>query len=222
MKKNKIKKIITISGIVLLLIATLGTFAAFFGKQDFAKLKDKWNETFNQETIVESVNLLQNSNFAQDSTGITFKTHENVVHKADIVDNWIRQGSTDSEFEIYSSETGLHINVTNVGTSQDGFVIQQYFEREFGKISDMPLTFAVSVNGIVYSETFEFNDENTSEYLYYPLVESLKIGFCYLEATSAGYKVIFKVLSPAEFTINWVHLEKGNVFTGYIPPVISE
>lgn len=211
--KNKTKNILIIA-LSIMLVGLIGAMGAIFGKTDWNNLKNKVNELTQQEEVVETKNLLLNSNFQLDSSDIVFKTNENVAVKNNIVDDWIRQGSSDATFEIYKSQAGLHVNVTDSGSS-DGFYIQQYFCREFGKYSDMPLTFSTSVNGVIYSNTFEFNDENKGEIQIFELFSSVNIGFAYLEVDGAGYKVLFKVTGPVEFVINWVQVEEGNVFTGY-------
>ncbi|MFQ6752529.1 MAG: hypothetical protein ACLRFL_03095, partial [Clostridia bacterium] len=77
MRKNKVKKILLISLVVLLAIGTLGMSLAFFGKDDFNNLKNKVEDAFVQEEETkQSVNIIKNSNFKVNTTNVTMFTEE--------------------------------------------------------------------------------------------------------------------------------------------------
>ena len=77
-KSNKFKKILTISLVTLLAIGTLGISLAFFGKGDFTKVKDTIKDTIvREEETKENRNLIYNSDFKINTTGITVFNEEN-------------------------------------------------------------------------------------------------------------------------------------------------
>lgn len=221
MKKNRIKKIITISAVVLLLIATLGTFAAFFGKNDFAKVKDKWNDIkdkFQQEEVVQdNKNLISNSNFQINTTGITIFTEETALDSEKntfvFMDGFVSDvgAAQGSDFELYAVENGLYVKnmseTANVSVSQ--------YITDSSKIFGQDVTVSFSYNGVVYSKSFNFIEGEE-----YKLATDK---LCYTLTYSQNGSVVFtlKLEKGFEGIINWVQLELGSVFTGYVAPVVA-
>lgn len=214
---NKIKKIITISAIILLLVATLGTFAVFFGKEDFAKIKDKWNDTFQkEEVVVESSNLIKNSNFQTNTTGITTFTSENVTsyHTA-MFDEWKSESAMGEGALIVVTENGLYAKFPeeySLDSTSTDFMIGQYVEgidNVFGQV----VTLTFSVDNVVYSKTFEFSEK---DYHYsVGTVDNLLVSMCRYSTTNLS-NVVLKFNAGFEGVVNWIQLEQGSVFTGYV------
>lgn len=221
MKKNKIKKIITISAVVLLLIATLGTFAAFFGKNDFAKVKDKWNDVkdkFQQEEVVSSVNIVKNSNFKINTTGTDIFTEETSSgNGVSLVDNWklnAGSSSTDLDFIMYQVDEGFYVR--NDGGSP--VYLSQIIEEGIALYANKELTLTVSIDDVVYSASGVLTENDRIQVNINSMVDSHVAIYISNNTCSIGVS-----LRPgANSIINWVQLEEGNVFTGYVPPVIAE
>ena len=218
MRKNKIKKIITISAVVLLLIATLGTFAAFFGKNDFSKVKDKWNDIkdkFQQEEVVENVNIVKNSNFKINTLSESKSFDKtNLTLNKDFIDNWsFFAGSEEFEAEITLVDNGIHLKNTGNTLCEILYTVEDGVVNYEGD----KMTFAVSVDDIVYSLSFDavFGEVNGLE-IYKDSTVSVGIF-----PGSGQFRISVRFLTGADLTVNWVQLEEGNVFTGYVAPVVA-
>ena len=216
MKKNKIKKIITISAVVLLMIATLGTFAAFFGKSDFVKVKDKWNDIkdkFQQEEVVSNVNLLSNSNFQINTSGIDVFTNENAgTINSTFMDGWMNPNGKECVFEMNIVDNGLFVKVSE--DSANEFHIKQSL-NEPGLVIGQTVTMSFSVNDIVYSGTVSLVDGVWNR------IDGSGVEYSMVLQSAGGVSVFVCFEQGFEGVVNWVQLELGNTFTGYVAPVVA-
>ena len=209
MKKNKIKKILTISGIVLLMIATLGTFAAFFGKNDFSKVKDKWNDIkdkFQQEEVVEaSPNLIYNSNFKINTTGSSIFNNSNEL----IFDGWKINTTENPNYEMVLVEDGLFVKVPTAEVSDNIDIGQHIMDSE--SVIGQVVTMSISLDGVVYSKTLHIENDNDWSYS----LNTDKLVLTLVHYTKGISQFIVRFKTGFEGTINWVQLEQGSIFTGY-------
>lgn len=220
MRKNKVKKILLISLVVLLAIGTLGMSLAFFGKDDFTWVKNKVEDAFvKEEEIVQSTkNIALNSNFAINNTENDY--YDETVLTSNIgmvVDNWKYLCTADDtyvrDFIMYQTDEGLYIR--NDGTA--AFNLIQTIDEGIAKYSNKELTLTFSVDGVVYSKTGVLTEiRGIGVSSNGPVKSNVNIflsnGQCNL-AVSVG--------AGTNSTVNWVQLEEGNVFSGYIPPVVA-
>ena len=210
--RKKTKRILTIIGVSLLLIATLGTFMAFFGKNDLANFKDKVEDAFvkEEETAINN-NILKNSNFSQNSGEIKIFTHDNVVLDDSFTDDWVCHGVS-SNFEAYQISDGLYVS----NNSTESIQLTQFIENGVSLYCGKEITATVSVDGVVYSATFVVNSGEFKS-VEFPTASGLVIR-C---SGSTTFKATLSI-GQGQYFINWVKLELGNVFTGYVPPVVVE
>lgn len=199
--KNKKIVIIALS-LVLFLVA--GVFISLFGKQDFEKVKDKINNSTQTESNV-NVNLLKNSDFSINNSGLNIFDQES--DSTIFLDDWVLRGVADMEYTIYQVSDGLLIQTgesSTIGLWQNIDGVNSFINRE--------ITLSFSCDGIVYSKTDTLSDTKTFMKIFQPSLQAvveLKISQDYVA-------VGFNVLEGFNSTLNWIKLEFGNVFTGYI------
>ena len=217
MKKNKIKKIITISAVVLLMIATLGTFAAFFGKSDFAKIKDKWNETFpKEEVVVASNNILKNSDFTINTTEIAVFDETNCTSTSNaLVDNWRLSPVLCEDFTIYQTSDGLRC--INEDT-ENALYIRQNFEDGPEVFANKKVTFTVSIDNVVYSVT---GSVDLGEVVNVDIKDNTAMLQISLDRDTMLFSVMVRVNKSSDIVFNWAQLEFGEVFTGYSSSTVA-
>lgn len=201
------KKKIIIIALSLLLFFVAGAFVGIFGKQDVQKIKDKFNNSTQTEINI-NVNLLKNSNFSLNDSGIREFNETNVTDAREFINNWKITLIDGAQFVMYQVNDGLYIRTE----SNVGFGIYQSVSEVEEKLANRDLTLTISVDDVVYSTTGILTDVNNRFSLYLAssqIVASLNID-------SGVVAVNFNVNANSNFTVNWVKLELGNVFTGYI------
>ena len=208
---TKTKRIIMTVVIILLLIATCGVFLAFFGKDDFTKVKDKWKDTFQQEEVVENRNLIYNGDFKINTTENTIFNSENVTaYNTPMVDGWHSETGLVEGATLIVSEDGIYAKISEDYASSHFLFGQnvQNIDSVFGKV----VTLTFSVDDVVYSKTFNFEivDKN------YEVVstDGLSLALCRYPSNGIS-NVVITLKAGFEGTINWIQLEEGSVFTGY-------
>lgn len=212
MRKNKVKKILLISLVVLLAVGTLGMSLAFFGKDDFTWVKNKVEDAFVQEEETkENVNLISNSNFKINTSGVTEFTQANVTkYKDPFVDDWYSMHGDCDNFLVIPVDNGLYIKVDE--SASQHLDISQNMKSSEGFLGET-FTVSFSVDDVVYSKTFVL-ELTATEY-------RLSTGSLLATITKhAGTHTSLTIQVKAGFegTVNWVQVEKGDVFTGYVAP----
>ena len=200
---NKKKIIIIALSLVLFLVA--GAFVSLFGKQDFEKVKDKIN--INQEETVEIRNLLYNSDFSINTSGKElFSSEDGVKYGTKFFDGWSDNCGTCTDYLLYSTNSGLY---AKIGADTSSLDLVQYID--FGKdYVGKDYTLTISVNGVVYSKSFNFI--NGTEYI----LNTGSFVVVFSMTTDSGYlKCVIQFKPSFDGEINWVQLEKGLIFTGH-------
>lgn len=224
-KIGKFKKIIIISVVVLLLLGTLGTFLAFYGRDDFNYVKNKVENAFVKEELTENRNLIYNSDFSINTSGIDVFTQETSTKYGDpLFDGWILNHGNCDNFKLYSTDSGLYLKVDE--TANLHFDMSHRVMNSSGFLGDT-FTMTFSLDGVVYSKTFDLTLANTE----YRLSSNHLVATFSKYSSSTSYTyVTVNIQANAGFegTINWIQLEFGDVFTGYsqgpstyVNPVIS-
>lgn len=211
-KIGKFKKIIIISVVVLLLLGTLGTFLAFYGRDDFNYVKNKVENAFVKEELTENRNLIYNSDFSINTSDINVFTQETSTKYGDkLFDGWFLMHGNCEGFELYSTDKGLYLKVDEEATHH--FDMAHRIMNSSDYLGDK-FTMAFSLDGIVYSKTFDLTLANTE---YRLSSNHLVATFTkYTNSTSNTYVTVdIQANAGFEGTINWIQLEFGDVFTGY-------
>ena len=216
-KSRKFKKILTISLVTLLAIGTLGVSLAFFGRDDFNKAKDAIKDAIvKEEETKENVNLILNSNFQINTTGKElFDETTNASNETKLVDNWrLNIGTGDLDFTMYQVAEGLYVR--NEGDST--LYISQVIDEGVELCANRELTLTVSIDDVVYSATGILTETNGV------IVKATDVAGSHVQIFINDNKCALSVSakSGANVIFNWVQLEFGNVFTGYVPPVVVE
>jgi len=205
--KNKTKKILIIA-LSVLLIGLIGAMGAIFGKEDWSKVKDKIND-ITQEEVVNN-NILLNSDFSAESDVLTYdETALTDGSNGHIFKDWqlLSTQTENCDFEVTKVGAGLFIKSVGSGT----FQVAQTIKDGVTKYADKTLTISVSINGVVYSDTFCIGADEE-----FQMTALEKLGVRIATYISSGnMKVMVMVNGPVEAVVNWVQLEEGSVFTGY-------
>ena len=205
--KKKTKKILIIA-LSVLLVGLVGAMGAIFGKTDWNNLKNKVNEIINQEEIVETKNLIYNSDFSINTSGKTvFSSEDGVAIGTEFFDGWFDNRGTSTDYTLYSTTSGMYAKIgEDAGTRFD---IVQHISSSEGLIDNV-YTMAISINDVVYSKTFTLVQ---GEFVYLD-IEPLAVTMTL--ASDNGFLRQFIGLQPGfEGIVNWIQLEEGNIFTGY-------
>ena len=205
---NKKKIIIIALSLILFLVA--GVFVSLFGKQDIQKIKDNISNSVQSETNVNQ-NIIQNSNFSINTTGNTLLNQDNIKNGDVFLDDWLFCSQDNHQFTSYLVPTGLYMR--NDGTER--FTICQDVSEGVILYGNKEVTLTISVDDIVYSVTGVLTENDS-------LVINVFSGENNVSNTSVLLYISTGVLSfnisfneGANFIMNWVKLELGNVFTGY-------
>lgn len=218
MRKQKIKKIAMISLVTLLAIGTLGISLAFFGKGDFTKVKDTIKDTIvREEETKENVNIIKNSNFKVNTTNVTMFTEEtNSVNDSMLLDDWKLNLGTIGEtldFTMYQVAEGFYVR-------NDGDIsiyLAQKIDEGVALYANKELTLTISIDDVVYSASGVLTESNQIQVVVNSLLGShVSI---YINNNTCAIGVSLK--SGVNSIINWIQLEEGPVFTGYVAPTID-
>ena len=207
--KIRNKKILIIA-LVLALFLVAGVFVALFGKQDVQKIKDNFSN--NEQTTVAPTtngNILLNSNFALNSSGVVMFNKDNI--KSSFVDNWQCDPGEDVVFTSYQVPEGIYVR--NEGTAS--LVFYQDVAEGVKLYGNKEVTLTISVDGVVYSKTGVLTSDKELVLNVYSGAERISYTSVALFINSGKLSVSIKFMGGANFTLNWVKLELGNVFTGY-------
>lgn len=217
--KQKTKRILMTVGVVLLIIATLGTFMAFFGRNDFVNFKDKVEDAFvKEEETKENVNFIKNSNFKINTTEIEIFDETNCSSEnPNLVDGWSISPHESTNFTIYQVSDGLM--VSNEDTTNKLSVRQRFTDIDCTEVFvAKDLTFTTSINGVVYSYTM--NLEMGKQALLTTSDNLVRIAVS-THPSLNQLSVLYEISASSKVIINWAQLEEGTIFTGYVPPVVK-
>lgn len=213
--KNKTKRILIIVGVVLLTILTFSMFMSFFGKNQLNDFKHKVEDVFVDKTNTVNANILKNSNFKINTSGIEIFDETNCsVGSTPLVDNWIMSPYASTDFTLFQVSNGFKcINED----STNKFSIRQNISDEIVDYLNTELTFSISIDGVVYTSSGVLSNkwDNIS---IISLNESVK---AFIQFDGSNITTIIEISPKNSVVLNWVKLELGDIFTGYIPPVVK-
>ena len=208
--KRKTKKFLIIV-LSVMLFGLIFASASIFGKDDWNNLKNKFNDLTQQEEVV-SKNLVNNSDFKINTTGITIFNETNcTTETANLIDNWVISPYECIDFTIYQVSDGLMI--FNDDADHKLSVRQRFTENNCAeKYVNKDLTFTTSINGVVYS--FSMNLEMGKQATLKIPDGSVNIAVS-THPSINQLSVLYEVSASSNVVINWAQLEEGSVFTGY-------
>lgn len=180
--------------------------ASIFGKEDWNNLKDKVNDLTQQEETIVSNNILENSNFKATTKPGTIFTEADVEMGAYFVDNWHFVVNDASSFEIYQSANGVYVN-----NKEGYFSIRQRLDNALGLYDNKEVTLTMSLNDVVFSISGVLSSDN--EILLSTNNNVFAVATLIYDMDCLYVNISFKEVG--EFTVNWVQLEEGSIFTGY-------
>lgn len=213
-KSNKFKKILTISLVTLLAIGTLGVSLAFFGRDDFNKAKDAIKDSIVREETISDVNIVKNSNFSVSDSNISILDETTLVSGGKVVNDWyMHTNDSDLDFVITKTIDGLLVKNEGNGT----FGINQVIADGGILYMEKDLSFTVCVDDIVYSKSFSLVGNELESIVVYDTLDF----FVGVYSGSGQFKVVVEFKPGADVMLNWVQLELGNVFTGYVAPAVA-
>jgi hypothetical protein len=162
-------------------------------------------------------NLLINANFPVNQRGQSSTTITNDIGTF-VVDRWIAFGNASCNYVVTKTTDGLKLGAMTLGTFRGLYYTIERNAEVDRDIAGKTVTLSVSVDGVIYSNTFIYAKQYTTlvaNNLYDIVCNATHVA-------SYGYIQIVFNKDNVEHTINWIKLELNDHATPFIPKSYAE